>query len=75
MEAYKLRMDWLEVVIEDPGKELHSLKKRVIIVEKASGRSEGSLTIKADIDYLKKEVASLQFIDLSTFWNGLEDPS
>lgn len=30
---------------------------------------------KIDIDYLKKEVTSLQSIDLSTFWDGLEDPS
>lgn len=52
---------------------LDSLKKRMTAVKKTSSGNEGLLSIKANIDYLKKEVASLRYIDLSNFWDGLED--
>lgn len=42
MESHKLRMNKLEVMIDDHEKELDSLKKRVTAVEKESGGSEGS---------------------------------
>lgn len=59
MEAHILRMDRLEVMIEDHGKELASLKDRVIVVEKVGGGSEGLSMIKANIAHLTKKVASL----------------
>lgn len=62
-----LRIERLEVMIDDHGKELTSLMYRVAAVEKVDGGCEGSSVVDANIAYLKKEVAALQSIDLSTF--------
>lgn len=47
MKAHKPRIDRLEMMIDDYGKKLSSLKDRVVDVEKASGGSEGSSKVKA----------------------------
>lgn len=62
------------MMIEDQGKELASLKERVTVIEKTNGSSEGSSIIIADMEYLKKKVASLKSMELSSFWDGLEVP-
>lgn len=70
MEAYKLRMNQLKMMIEDHRKELDNFKKRVTAVENGSGGSggsEGLLNIKIDIDYLNKMVASFQSTNSNTF--------
>lgn len=52
IEARKLRMDRLEVMILDHGKELDFLKERVTAMEKTNSGSEVTWAIKANIDYL-----------------------
>lgn len=54
-----MRIDKHESMIDDHGKELASLKDRVVKVEKAGGGSIGTSALKADLDELKKEVTSL----------------
>lgn len=46
-------MDRLEAMIDDHGKELESLKNKMMVVEKAAG-SIDTLALKADIDKLEK---------------------
>lgn len=58
IEACKLRMDRLEATIDDYGKELVSLKNRMMVAEKTGGGTDTS-ALKADIDKLKKKVTSL----------------
>lgn len=75
MEAHKIKMDRLESIIDDHGKELANLKDRVREVKKKGcGISKTSAT-KTDLDILKKEVASLWSTDLSAFIDALKDPS
>lgn len=71
----KLRKDELGMIFEDLRKELTNLKERMIAMENRDGGSEGTLTMKDDIDTLNKEIASLKSTDLSSFWDGLEKPS
>lgn len=58
-------MDRLEVILEDRGKDLNELAERFNVVEKTGGSSDGLLSIKADIDWLKNEVASLKYMNIS----------
>lgn len=67
IEAQTLRMDRLEVMLEDHRKEMESLKERVTVMEKKEGVSDSLLAIKADIKYSKKLVASVKSMDLSSF--------
>lgn len=74
IEAQTLRMDRLEVTLED-GKEVTGLKKRVTVEDKRYGGSEGTSIMKSDIDTFNKEMASLMSTNLSSFLDGLEEPS
>lgn len=74
MEAHKLRMDRLKMMIDDHGKELANLKDRVITVEKASGGNANTTSLKVNFDLLKKEVVALRSTDSSIYFDGLEDP-
>lgn len=74
MEAHKLRMGRLNSMIDDHKKALANLKNRVVEIGKVGGGSIGISTLKADLDVLKKEVASFQSTNLSTFFDRLEDP-
>lgn len=65
-------MDRLEAMIYDHGKELASLKDKVVDVEKTSDGSIDIWALKADIDELKKEVISLRSTNLITLFEGLE---
>lgn len=43
-------------------------------MEKKDGGSDGSLTLKADINWLKKEVASLKSMNIIYLWDSLDMP-
>lgn len=49
MEAHKLRMDRLEIIIDDHRKELANVKDRVAAVEKKGGGSVDTLALKVEI--------------------------
>lgn len=68
-------MDRLEVIFEDHGKELKELSKISSALEKKDGGADGSSAIKAYINYLKMEVASLKSTDISSLRDSLDLPS
>lgn len=74
MEVYKLRMDRLKLMIDDHGKELANLKDTAAILKKVGGGSGDTLALKAYFDLLEKEVAALLSMNLSTLFDGLDDP-
>lgn len=65
-------MDRLEA-IDDHGKELASLKSRMMVVEK-KGRDVDTSALEVNIDKLKKEVTSLWSINLCTIFDKIKDP-
>lgn len=58
-------MDRLEVTLEDHGWKIKALEDMVVVVESKGGDGVDTLAIKADIDVLKKEVATLKSTDIS----------
>lgn len=54
IETHKLRIDMLEAMIDDYGKELASLKNKAIEIEKICGGIADTSALKAGLDKLKK---------------------
>lgn len=57
-----------------PWEKLKELAERVSAMENKDGSTNGSMDIKANIDWLKKEVASLMSMDISSLWDLLDMP-
>lgn len=68
IKAQKLRMDWLEVTLEDHGENIKALTVRVDDVESKGGANTNTSSIKDYINVLKKEVAALKLTDISSLW-------
>lgn len=68
-----MRINRIESTNDDHRKELAILRDRVMAIEKIISGSVDILSLKSDLDMLKKELASLRSIDLSTYFDGLED--